>query len=844
MHQVYACLMQQHDWRLVLVAGVTCLLASWTALSLARRGTRGARRACTAWLAVAAVVTGCGIWATHFIAMLAFAAGLPVGYEPGLTVLSVLVAIAITGGGFAIASGGGMARLWMAGAVVGAGVGAMHYTGMAALRVPAFVSWDAVLVVASLLLGVGFGAAAARIALAGGGPARTAAGALLLTVGICALHFTAMGALRLAPTPLLPIPEHQLSSSWLALGVAAATAVILAAAMAGMIVDSHLAGRTAREASRLRALVDATFEGIVIHAGGTIVDLNERLAELLGRGREELLGRPVLDALAPEWADEARSRFASGGTAAWEAELVRADGARVPVDLLGRPIEHQDGRRAHVVAVRDVSERRRAEERIRHLAHHDALTDLPNRALLADRLAQALARTRRRGGGGGRGTVAVLCLDLDRFKAVNDTLGHPVGDALLRVVADRLRGCVREEDTVARLGGDEFAVVQDGLDQPEGAAALAQRLIEVVGEPYEVGGHQLVVGASVGLALAPGDGDGPDELLKKADMALYRAKADGRGTYRSFEPAMDAKLQARRLLELDLRKALVAGEFVLHYQPLVDLRSGAVAGFEALLRWRRPARGTVPPGEFVPLAEEIGLIVPIGGWVLRRACADAAGWPEEVKVAVNLSAVQFRGETLVPAVAAALAASGLRPERLELEITEGVLLRDSEATLATLRELRRLGVRIAMDDFGTGYSSLGYLRSFPFDKIKIDRSFVADVATSRDCQAIVRAVTGLADSLGIVTTAEGVETREQIEQLRAEACTEVQGYYFSPPVPAGEVAGLLSPPRSRGARSKWEAGGPCGPSAEAATVRPRARAGTRVDGAAAGATRTTRAKSA
>jgi diguanylate cyclase (GGDEF)-like protein len=279
-----------------------------------------------------------------------------------------------------------------------------------------------------------------------------------------------------------------------------------------------------------------------------------------------------------------------------------------------------------VATYEDVSERRRAEARVAHMARHDALTDLPNRVLLAERLGQALAAARRHGE-----PLAVLCLDLDRFKQVNDTLGHPVGDALLRAVAERLKSCVREEDTVARLGGDEFAVVQVGLDQPEGAGALARRLVAVLGEPYEVAGHQLVVGASVGIALAPRDGGEADDLLKRADMALYRAKADGRGTYRSFESGMDAKLQARRLLELDLRRALAAGEFELHYQPLVDLRSNGIVAFEALLRWRHPERGMVPPAEFVPLAEEIGLIVPLGEWVLHRACADAAGWPGQAK---------------------------------------------------------------------------------------------------------------------------------------------------------------------------------------------------------------------
>src|SRR3954447_19088175 len=521
------------------------------------------------------------------------------------------------------------------------------------------------------------------------------------------------------------------------------------------------------------------------------VIVNKAFCDLMGRSAEELHGRSDDDFFPREqvrvfWDVDDRV-FASGEPIENEELHTDAHGTTRTIITCKRLVGLADGTRLVVGVITDVTRYREAEAHIRHMAHHDALTGLANRALFRERLGRALAAARRRGG-----PVAVLCLDLDRFKPVNDTLGHPVGDALLRAVAARLLACVREGDTAARLGGDEFAALEAGAGQPEAAEALARRLVEALSAPYEVLGHQVVVGASVGVALAPGDGGDPDELLKRADMALYRAKADGRGTFRSFEPGTDARLQARRLLELDLRKALAAGELELHYQPLVDLRTGAVSALEALLRWRHPARGLVPPGEFVPLAEEVGLIVPVGEWVLARACADAAGWPGGGRGAVNLSAAQFRGRELVAAVVGALAAAGLAPARLELEITETVLLRDGEATLATLRELRALGVRIAMDDFGTGYSSLGYLRSFPSDKIKIDRCFVRDLGASADCEAIVRAVTGLGGSLGIATTAEGVETEEQLERLRAEGCDEAQGFHLGRPMPAAEVAAFLS----------------------------------------------------
>jgi diguanylate cyclase (GGDEF)-like protein len=432
------------------------------------------------------------------------------------------------------------------------------------------------------------------------------------------------------------------------------------------------------------------------------------------------------------------------------------------------------------------AERARAEALVTHMAHHDGLTRLPNRVRFRENLKQDLVRGR------ADRPIAVLCLDLDNFKAVNDTLGHPIGDALLKAVAQRLCECVGETDTVARLGGDEFAIVQVAEAQPVAATMLAQRLIETMAEPFEIEGHSVVIGTSAGIAMAPGDGHDPDGLLKNADLALYRAKAEGRGTYRFFEARMDAEMQARRLLEMDLRGALARNEFELHYQPLVSLTAGRPNGFEALLRWRHPERGLVSPAEFIPLAEEIGLITPIGAWVLKQACADATNWPKDLTVAVNLSPVQFRTKSLALDVVAALGASGLTADRLELEITEAVMLQDTEATLATLRQLKELGARISMDDFGTGYSSLSYLRKFPFDKIKIDQSFVRDLASRPESLAIVRAVAGLGSTLGIATTAEGVETMEQLDVVRTEGCTQVQGFLLGKPTPASQVPALLA----------------------------------------------------
>ena len=522
------------------------------------------------------------------------------------------------------------------------------------------------------------------------------------------------------------------------------------------------------------------------------LEVNRAACELYGYSRETFLAMTVLD-IRPE-SERARAaetaRAVSGSFAARTPFRHRkADGTEIAVLTYARSIE-MGGSRAVVVLGVDVTERERAEARIAHMALHDALTGLPNRVLFRERVDEALGRSRRAGD-----AVAVLCLDLDHFKSVNDTLGHPIGDRLLQQVAERLSSTVRAGDLVARLSGDEFAIVaRDACDGPA-LDALAQRLVAAIDEPFEVDGHQVVVGLSLGIALAPADGADADTLIKNADIALYRAKAEGRRGYRFFERSMDARLQARRLLELDLRKALRNGELELFYQPQMDAAAEIVTGFEALLRWRHPERGLVSPVDFVPVAEETGLIVPIGEWVVRRACEEAAAWPAPYRVAVNLSAAQFKGKALVASVVSALAASGLAPERLELEITESVLLAESEANLATLHALKALGVKISLDDFGTGYSSLSYLRAFPFDRIKIDRSFVRELAERDDSAAIIRAVAGLGASLGMATTAEGVETRAQLEALRAVGMTEVQGFLFSAPKPARDFPELATAER-------------------------------------------------
>ncbi|WP_076858809.1 EAL domain-containing protein [Bradyrhizobium mercantei] len=791
MYRVLTCLTLEHDWRLVVLGGVICLLASAVAISLFHRARAAEGRAREIWIGLDAAVGGCGIWATHFVAMLAYDPGIEAGYSIPITLLSLVLAVAILAVGLAVAT---LDQRWWTiaagGAIVGAGVAAMHYTGMLGLELPARVVWSPGIVAASIIFGSLFGAVALVVAARGERFGTTAAATALLTVAIVSHHFTAMGAVTLVPDPTIVPDGLTVSPRVLSFMTAVAAFAILGLSLIASILDR----RAKTELHKQKMVLDTALENMsqglcMFDADGRIMLFNERYSEIMGRGRVPLQGRLLIDVLQDlhsigEW-DGDPTEFCH----ALVAEAKAGNSATRIVSRNERAIRVVDQPMkggGWVATFEDITEWQQAQEQISHMARHDALTNLPNRTLFREQLEKASRLAKR------SDQLAVLCLDLDHFKEINDTLGHPIGDALLREVARRLGECVTEHDTVARLGGDEFAIVQFCSNcEPSVVSSLASCVVERIAAPYEIGGHQLVIGVSIGISLAPEDGKDPDELLQKADLALYRAKADGRGTYRFFETGMDARAQARRLLERDLRLALERDEFEVYYQPIRDVEGDRVVAFEALARWNHAQRGLIAPNNFIPVAEETGLIVPLGEVVLRKACVEAARWPADIAVAVNLSPVQFKNPNLVSSVKAALDASGLSADRLELEITESVLLQNSEATLAVLHELRGFGVRISLDDFGTGYSSLSYLRSFPFDKIKIDRSFVTDLATREDSMAIVRAVTGLGKSLGIVTTAEGVETDTQFDLLRQEGCTQAQGYLFSPPRPAADVIKML-----------------------------------------------------
>ncbi|RXH40829.1 EAL domain-containing protein [Bradyrhizobium zhanjiangense] len=822
MFRVFSCLTVEHDFRLVVLAGLVCFVASIVAVSIFHRAIAAHARTRLIWVAIAGAAIGYGIWATHFVAMLAYEPGVTTGYGIVLTALSLATAMLLTSGGFGVAVGdSGRWRAAAGGVIIGGGIASMHYLGMWALEVPGRVSWSLDLVFVSIILGMCLGYAALAVAIRYQNYRGTLAAAVLLTLAIVSHHFTAMGAVQITPDPTRATGALSLSPAVLALAIAGVALSVLGMSLIGVLADRRLASRTAKfeeiisqlsdarqqledsqqelqdQTVRLDTAINHMVEGLcMFDAEKRLVVCNERYARLY-RLPPELLRTGT------SHTDIIRHRIVKGilkgDSSEGAAEQFISKLAALPFDAVSSRIdEFADGRLIRVtrqpmtgggwVATHlDVTEQRRSEAKITHMAQHDALTDLPNRVLLRERMEHAIAVTRN-----GGLDLAVLMLDLDRFKEVNDTLGHPAGDSLLRAVAERLRECTTETALIARLGGDEFAVIDYVTNPAVEAAALAENIRKALCEPFDLGDHRVTVGTSIGIAIAPRDGNDSDVIMKSADLALYSAKSGGRGAFRFFEPELDELMHARRNLERDMRDALAGRQFELHYQPFVGAATGKTIGFEALLRWHHPQRGLVLPSEFIPLAEETGLIVPLGEWVLRTACAEAAKWPAYVRIAINLSPAQFRSTELVPVVVGALASSGIAPHRLELEVTETVIMHDSDAVFAVLAQLRELGVRIALDDFGTGYSSLSFLQRFPFDKVKIDRSFVGELSSARaEAHHLARAVVRFAVSLGKTTTAEGVETKEQLDILREEGCAETQGYYFSRPMPASDIATML-----------------------------------------------------
>lgn len=781
MFAVYNCLVTQHDLPMVGLAIAICVLASLAAISLFShaRNIHGARR--LMWIAVAATASGIGIWATHFIAMLAFSPGIPHGYDLGLTIVSLVIAIGATFVGMVVAISKKIpdARLF-GGIIVGLGVATMHYSGMAAFEVAGVVEWSRGLVAASVGIGVALSMGAMAVGSHKQSIRYTAAGAFLLALSIGSLHFTGMAAVELIPDSAIVVPEAAMSETWVAFGVTNAAFAVLLLAFVAMGVDIRDRRLSEREADHMRGLADAAVEGLLICDGDRIVSANSSLAALYG-GTPSLLAGSSLLKLMPdadaEWTDQPKAGPV-------ETTIVASDGTALPVEVI-RHVINFAGKPHAALAVRDLRARKRAESRIHFLAHHDPLTGLPNRAAFNSCLDAEIDEH----GANGR-KLALLFLDLDRFKEVNDLFGHATGDALLQNFAQCVTAAIGDKPTMARLGGDEFAVICRDIGEREEAGRLAQTILDSLVESNRQSHAAVQISSSIGVAIFPDDGLDRAALLSHADTALYRAKADGRSAYRFFDPSMGEQLLERRRIEHDLRFALAGDELSLVYQPLTRIDTGETVGFEALLRWRHPERGNISPELFIPIAEETGLIHSIGKWVLLTACQEAAGWWQPLTIAVNVSALQLHDPGFVEIVHATLLQTGLASERLELEITETALIRDLARALTTLRQLKTLGVHISMDDFGTGYSSLANLRAFPFDKLKVDRSFVKAVHLNEKSGAMLRGILGLARGLGLPVVAEGVEEVGELQFLARESCSHAQGYLLSKPAPIESFAEL------------------------------------------------------
>lgn len=788
---VFETLLFAHDLRLVLLAALVCTLSAFAGFGLLARARTAQGKHRLIWLGIAAIAVGFGIWSTHFIGMLAFDADVPLGYDPAITALSLAVAILGCGLGFYLAShGNGHSDHLLAGTVVGLSITGMHYIGMAAVVVGGDMGWDNALVVASVLLGASLAALALMVGATSGNARHRLPAVGLLTLAICSMHFTAMAAVDLSNC-FAVTSVGELSAGQLSINVGLASVLILLAVLTGLYLDAREDMRRRADAIRISA-ISTKLELALMHMsqGLVLFDKEERVVlvnaqlktifaipdhhAMEGMQLRELCGLILQsrgDVPTPEQIDAVYGTHKHLMASDAGGEVVQELASRRTVRIIHRPA-YPEG---WVSTVEDISERRKSEARIAHMAKHDDLTGLPNRVHFSDAATAAI-----KAADAEEFRLAVLGIDLDRFKEVNDNHGHAIGDTVLRMVADRVAADLQDGEFFARVGGDEFAAFKLFKNEAD-LHGFIGRLEECIRTPLASGELNISVGASIGVAVYPQDGGTLEKLNSNADLAMYRAKDSVLESVCFYQASMDEIARERRSIARDLWSATENGQMFLHYQVQKSVSTNQIMGYEVLLRWNHPERGPISPAEFIPIAETCGAILPIGEWVMRTACRAAASWPEPHKIAVNLSAVQLANADLAQLVAAILLETGLSPSRLELEVTESAIIGDKQRALHILRQIRALGVTIAIDDFGTGYSSLETLRSFPFDKIKLDRSFMVDVESNRQSKAIIRAILALGRSLEVPVLAEGVETSAQLELLSDEGCDEAQGYFLGRP---------------------------------------------------------------
>jgi len=786
--RIYLSLIQEHDYQLVMLAVLICLFASFTAVSLQERARSTTEKAREKWIALTAITIGSGIWSTHFVAMLAYDAGMPMRYDLLPTIGSLFVAILVSGLGFHFATYHRTKRArGLAGLVVGIGIAGMHFIGMAGVRVQGVLDYMPDFVLLSLVMGIGLSV----MALVGMNKTRdvvrhgVATG--LLTAAICGLHFAAMAGVVITYDPAVVLPESIVNKSTLVIGVSVVTLALLGFSLATAFIDQDAAHQKILENVRLKSLADAALEGIVVmDMGGHVANANQSFVELCGKKMLELRGHHLRRYFRQFIGEDNIGSLAETGAHLEEAMLLQPLGDEIPTEIFFRQAV-MNGEPQLVAVVRDLREKRAAEKQINYLSNYDVLTGLANRQLMMDRLLRAVPAAL-----ANESCVALHYIDVDGFKELNTTIGQEGGDHLLRIFASRLQHCVREVDTVARIGADQFCVIQENIERAESADLLVEDLHRRLEQPFVISGREAFLTVSVGIAVAPGDTEDASSLLSRAEIAMKQAKTVVGNSYRFYEEELDQSQLLRRKLKRDLVGAVERGEIRMVYQPQFNVRSGLATGFEALVRWTHPERGPIGPAEFIPLAEESRQIHELGAWIIDESCREASTWTNPLKIAVNLSPVQFQQDTLPDLIERSLLKYGLNPERLEIEITEGVLIADIDHALEVLGRLKEQGIKLAMDDFGTGYSSLSYLQRFPFDKLKIDQSFVRTMLKEEQSHGIVRGMIGLAHGLNIPILAEGVETESEFAMLRVENCDEIQGYYLGKPKAIADYQNLVS----------------------------------------------------